>query len=62
MAAFLAELPANRPACTAYAAGTDTIDLMHLLVDRRELIERTTEAFLAGYWSIVWGARHLQPS
>lgn len=61
IAAALAELPPEHPACTAYFLEyEDTRALTHL-VGRRDLSERLTRAFLDGYNRRFWSVGHFRP-
>lgn len=61
VAAVLEELAADHPARDAYALGAGTIDLTHLVADIPELVERLTEAFLAGYRRMLAGTDTFRP-
>jgi hypothetical protein len=61
VAAILAELPADHPACVAYAEHVDTIQLTHL-VGRMDLADRLKEAYLDGYRQLLKrSASHFRP-
>jgi hypothetical protein len=46
--AILSELPEDHPACAAYRAGADPIELMNL-VEREDLAEKLNQAWLDWY-------------
>lgn len=58
---ILRELPGDHPAWQAYLGGVDTIKLSHLLVDRRDLVERLTRAFLDGIDRAMRRGSHFKP-
>jgi len=47
---ILAELPADHPACVAYASGareaSDSLSMAHLLADRPDLVARLVAAYM----------------
>lgn len=60
IAAILEELPVDHHAREAHRAGADAIALTHL-VGRRDLSERLTAAWLAGYNRLMRRAEHFRP-
>lgn len=59
---LLAALPGDHPVRVAYAHGSGTIALTHLVADHPELASALAEAFLAGYRRSLerWGS-HFRP-
>ena len=61
IAAILAELPPEHPACIAYFLDhEDTIRLTHL-VCREDLVDRLTQAWLDGYNRMLRRTSHFRP-
>lgn len=61
VAAALAELPPEHPACIAYFLNNeDTLRLTHL-VGRRDLSDRLTQTWLDGYNRVLRGTSHFRP-
>jgi len=60
VSALLGVLPVH-PAREAYARGTGTLELTHLVADRPELIEELKEAWLGGYRRLLERSRGFRP-
>ncbi len=61
VATILGVLPDEHPARVAYACGTGTLELTHLVADRPELVEELKEAWLAGYRRLLARSQGFRP-
>jgi hypothetical protein len=59
--AALQELPSDHKAWKALEEGVDAVALTHLVDNRQDLIDRLTQAWLAGYGRMLRSTQNFRP-
>jgi hypothetical protein len=61
ISAALNDLPEDHPARRAHKEGADAIRLTHLVDGRKDLIDKLTQAWLAGYGRMLRRSSYFRP-